>query len=180
MECHAVAGRRRDGDVEAHVGGGVGVALAETLGHVGDRGRHGREVVVRAAHGGERRGLALEHPAQICRGIVGHADLTLGDRVGAVLEAEIAAGGGRFNGIRYSGGWDDDPVIGNSHVASRGRACYRSAEFRAGLKRLFGLGLLFDAWIFHHQLAEVTELARAFPDGNIVLCHMGGVLGYGR
>ena len=70
-------------------------------------------------------------------------------------------------------------MIGNSHVA-KGPDVHRSAEFRAGLKRLFGLGLSFDAWIFHHQLAEVTELARAFPDGNIVLCHMGGVLGYGR
>ena len=118
-------------------------------------------------------------PTRICAGIVGHADLTLGDRVAGVLEAEIAAGGGRFKGIRYGAAWDDDPIIGNSHVA-KGPGVHRSSEFRAGLKRLFGLGLSFDAWIFHHQLAEVTELARAFPDGNIVLCHMGGVLGYGR
>ena len=116
---------------------------------------------------------------RVAAGIVGHADLTLGDRAAAVLEAEIAAGGGRFKGIRFGAAWDDDPVIGNSHVA-KGPAVHRGAEFRAGLKRLFGLGLSFDAWIFHHQLAEVTELARAFPDGNIVLCHMGGVLGYGR
>jgi predicted TIM-barrel fold metal-dependent hydrolase len=118
-------------------------------------------------------------PTRVCAGIVGHADLMLGDRVAAVLEAEIAAGGGRFKGIRFGAAWDDDPVIGNSHVA-KGPGVHRSADFRAGLKRLFGLGLSFDAWIFHHQLAEVTELARAFPDGNIVLCHMGGVLGYGR
>ncbi len=56
---------------------------------------------------------------------------------------------------------------------------HRNAGFRAGLKRLTALGLSFDAWIFHHQAAEVTELARAFPDANIVLCHMGGVLGHG-
>ena len=54
-------------------------------------------------------------PARICRGIVGFADLALGDRVAAVLEAQIAAGGGRFRGIRYSAGWDADPIIGNSH-----------------------------------------------------------------
>ena len=117
--------------------------------------------------------------ARVAAGIVGHADLTLGDRVAPVLEAEIAAGGGRFKGIRFGAAWDDDPVIGNSHVA-KGPDVHRSAAFRAGLKRLFGLGLSFDAWIFHHQIAEVTDLARAFPDGNIVLCHMGGVLGYGR
>ena len=57
-------------------------------------------------------------PARICRGIVGFADLALGDRVAAVLEAQIAAGGGRFRGIRYSAGWDADPIIGNSHGVS--------------------------------------------------------------
>src|SRR5262249_62393565 len=105
--------------------------------------------------------------------------LTRGERVAAVPEAEIATGNGRFKGIRFGAAWDDDPVIGNSHVA-KGPGVHRSAEFRAGLKRLFDLGLSFDAWVFHHQLDEVTELARAFPDGSIVLCHMGGVLGYGR
>jgi len=96
-----------------------------------------------------------------------------------VLEAEIAAGGGRFKGIRYGAAWDDDPIIGNSHVA-KGPGVHRSAQFRDGLKRLTRLGLSFDAWIFFHQVPEVTELARLYPDANIVLCHMGGVLGYGR
>jgi hypothetical protein len=38
-------------------------------------------------------------PAAICAGIVGHANLLLGDGARPVLEAEIAAGGGRFRGI---------------------------------------------------------------------------------
>src|SRR5262249_54327279 len=42
-------------------------------------------------------------PARVCAGIVGHADLTLGDRVAGVLEAEVAAGGGRFRGVRHGG-----------------------------------------------------------------------------
>jgi predicted TIM-barrel fold metal-dependent hydrolase len=121
----------------------------------------------------------LYGPTRICAGIVGHADLTLGDRVAGVLEAEIAAGGGRFKGIRYGAAWDDDPIIGNSHVA-KGPGVHRSAAFREGLKQLTKLGLSFDAWIFFHQVPEVTELARLYPDANIVLCHMGGVLGYGR
>ncbi len=118
-------------------------------------------------------------PVRVCAGIVGHADLTLGDRVAPVLEAEIAAGGGRFKGIRFGAAWDDDPIIGNSHVA-KGSGVHRSAAFRDGLKQLNRLGLSFDAWTFFHQVPEVTELARLYPDANIVLCHMGGVLGYGR
>ena len=38
---------------------------------------------------------------QVCAGIVGSADLTLGAPVEKVLDAMIAAGGGRFRGIRF-------------------------------------------------------------------------------
>lgn len=115
---------------------------------------------------------------KIAAGIVGFADLTLGDRAGAVLDAQVSAGGGRFKGVRFGAAWDADPVIGNSPVVS-GPGLYGSDPFRAGFKQLVKRGLSFDAWIFYTQLAEVTALARAFPDANIVLCHMGGLLGYG-
>ena len=117
-------------------------------------------------------------PTRICAGIVGFADLTLGDRVAPVLEAEIAAGGGRFRGIRHGAAWDADPIIGNSPV-SGGPGLYARADFRAGFARLAALGLSFDAWVFHTQIADVAALARAFPAANIVLCHMGSPLGYG-
>ena len=117
-------------------------------------------------------------PARICRGIVGFADLSLGERVAAVLEAQIEAGGGRFRGIRYSAGWDADPIIGNSHGVA-GPGLYRDPKVRAGLRELARLGLVLDAWVFHPQLGDAVELARAFPDASIVMCHMGGPLGYG-
>ena len=46
--------------------------------------------------------------ARVCAGIVGHADLALGGRVAGVLEAMIAAGGGRFRGIRFIAASDPD------------------------------------------------------------------------
>ena len=42
-------------------------------------------------------------PARIAAGIVGTADLRLGDAVAAVLDAHLVAGGGRFRGIRLGG-----------------------------------------------------------------------------
>jgi L-fuconolactonase len=60
-----------------------------------------------------------------------------------------------------------------------GPGLYGRPEFRAGMARLVALGLSFDAWIFYPQIAEVVDLARAFPQANIILCHMGGPLGYG-
>ncbi len=114
---------------------------------------------------------------RVAAGIVGYADLTLGERVEAVLEAQIRAGGGRFRGVRHSGNWDADPVIGNG---APGPDIYRRADFRAGLARLSALGLSLDAWVFFTQLSDVIDLARASPATNIIVGHVGGVLGYGR
>ena len=51
-----------------------------------------------------------------CAGIVSHVDLRRGAKAGAVFDAQIAAGNGRFKGIRYQTGWDADPGIRNSRT----------------------------------------------------------------
>jgi predicted TIM-barrel fold metal-dependent hydrolase len=117
-------------------------------------------------------------PTRVAAGIVGFADLTLGDRVEPVLEAHLRAGGGRFRGVRHSAAWDASDVIGNSAVAD-GPHVYRRPDFRAGLAVLTRLGLSLDAWVFHPQLADVVDLARAFPDTTIVLDHVGTPIGRG-
>ncbi len=50
---------------------------------------------------------------------------------------------------------------------------------REGFARLAPLGLSFDAWMYHTQLAELVDLARAFPETPIVLDHVGGPIGLG-
>jgi predicted TIM-barrel fold metal-dependent hydrolase len=120
----------------------------------------------------------LYGPTRVAAGIVGFADLTLGDRVEGVLQAQLRAGGGRFRGVRHSAAWDADTVIGNSSTAT-GPHLFASADFRAGLRRLTALGLSLDAWQFHPQLPDTIALARAFPNANIIVGHCGGPLGYG-
>ena len=118
-------------------------------------------------------------PAAICAGIVGHANLLLGDAARAVLEAEIAAGQGRFRGIRHSSAWDADPDVAHMY-ATRPKGLLLDSTFRKGFACLAPLGLSFDAWLFHPQIGELTDLARAFPDTRIVLDHCGGPVGIGR
>jgi predicted TIM-barrel fold metal-dependent hydrolase len=111
-----------------------------------------------------------------CAGIVGHANLLLGDGAAPVLEALIAAGNGRFKGIRHQGAWDADPeVLGPPFHAPP--ELYRDATFREGFKHLGKMGLTFDAWILEPQLPDVIDLARAFPDQPICLDHCGTPLG---
>jgi predicted TIM-barrel fold metal-dependent hydrolase len=117
-------------------------------------------------------------PAAICAGIVGHVDLLLGEGARPVLEAEIAAGGGRFRGIRHSSAWDADADVAGMY-ATRPKGLLLDATFRKGFACLAPLGLSFDAWLFHPQIGDLIDLARAFPDTRIVLDHCGGPVGLG-
>jgi L-fuconolactonase len=117
-------------------------------------------------------------PTQACAAIVSRADLSEGAAVREVLEAHIAAGNGRFRGIRHAAAHDPSPEIRESHTRPPA-GLLGSEGFRAGFRQLADLGLTFDAWVFHPQIDEVTDLARAFPDASIILDHVGGVLGIG-
>jgi L-fuconolactonase len=118
-------------------------------------------------------------PAKVCAGIVGHADLMLGAAVREVLEAHIAAGGGRFRGIRHISVWDEDPVLMNP-AYNPPRGMLGEARFREGFARLAPLDLSFDAWLLHPQIGELAALAHAFPETRIVLDHVGGPVGIQR
>ena len=70
----------------------------------------------------------LYGPARVAAGIVGTADLSLGDAVQAVLDAQIAVGGGRFRGIRRSAAWDADPACPCS-ASTPAPACSSATTF---------------------------------------------------
>jgi L-fuconolactonase len=133
------------------------------------------ETVNRLAESFEAR---APHPFRPSAAIVGFADLTRADEVRAVLQSHLQAAPGRFRGVRHAAGWDASPQIRNSHTHPPA-ALYAEPAFRAGFAHLATLGLSFDAWQYHPQLAEVTALARAFPEVQIILNHCGGPLGVG-
>jgi L-fuconolactonase len=116
--------------------------------------------------------------AKVCAGIVGHADLTLGAAVESVLQAMITAGGGRFRGIRFIAATHPDQAAWGSAVI-RPSGLLLDQRVREGFARLAPLGLSFDAWLYHTQLDELIDLARAFPETPIVLDHVGGPIGLG-
>ena len=112
-----------------------------------------------------------------CAGIIGHADLTRGAGIRDVLEAHITAGGGRFKGIRFSTALDGDITI--TPVPPM-KDIMMTPAWRQGFAQLAPLGLTFDALVFHSQLDQLTDLARAFPETRIILDHVGCPLGIGR
>ena len=131
------------------------------------------EFVASVAEEAERRNART----RACAAIVGYADLRLGDRVDAVLEEHLTAGGGRFRGIRH--GAARHPDLSASITTPPPLGLMGEASFRAGFARLAKHGLSFDAWQYHTQLDELLDLARQFPDVPIVINHVGGPLGVG-
>lgn len=115
---------------------------------------------------------------RMAAGIVGFADLTLGEAVVDVLHEHVESGRGRFRGIRHASGFDADERIRNSHTDPPA-GLYGQPAFREGLAALGETGLIFEAWLYHPQLPELVDLARAHPDVTIVLDHIGGPLGIG-
>jgi predicted TIM-barrel fold metal-dependent hydrolase len=115
---------------------------------------------------------------RIAAGIVGTANLRLGEAVGEVLDAHLAAGGGRFRGIRLGATWDASKAVPN-HRTNPPQGLLMRQDFRAGFAELAPRHLTFEAWCYHHQIPEVTALAQAFPDTTIILDHFGGPIGIG-
>ena len=101
-------------------------------------------------------------------GIVGHADLCLGDAVEDVLRAHEVAGRGRFRGVRFTTAWDAFPM--NNNAARAG--IMGEPEFRRGVRKLGAMGHSYDVMCFHTQLGELVDLARACPEVTIVANHL--------
>lgn len=172
------------GEMEADMAGGHNV-----LGTVFVEGRWGYredgdpalqplgETEIMAAVAQEYARGTMERP-RIAAAIVGRVELVLGERAGEILDRHIEAAQGRFRGVRNTSAWHEDPQARGSVVLPP-RHLLSDEGFRKGFAELARRGLVFDAWMYHTQLDELVDLARAFPDATIVLDHIGGPIGIG-
>jgi predicted TIM-barrel fold metal-dependent hydrolase len=130
-------------------------------------------------------GEAERSATHVMGGIVAHADLrlasldsSLDSSLDRVLDAHVAAGNGRFRGVRHAGSHALHPDV----LMIPGRApagLYSDESFRAGVTRLGERGLTYDTWHYHYQNRDFLELARAVPGTTMVLDHFGTPLGVG-
>ena len=131
------------------------------------------EFVASVAAEAERRGTKTK----VCAGIVGHVDFRIGDQVDEVLRAHTEAGGGRFRGIRQVTARHHRILASIATPPAFGLMA--EPAFRRGFAWLEKHKLSFDAWLYHTQIDQLVDLARAFPGVPIVLNHVGGPLGAG-
>ena len=107
--------------------------------------------------------------------IVGTADLTHGAPIAELLDAQQAASRERFRGIRLSTKWDPDEELNHGRYVVPPHLL-QDTDFRAGFAMLAPRELSFDALVYHPQIPELVDLARAFPDTRIILNHIGGLV----
>lgn len=115
-------------------------------------------------------------PARLCAGIVGSLDMMLGDRSIPVLEAHVAAGNGRFRGIRGRTAYHESRDV---QTLPTPPGVLKEAATRKTISCIEKLGLSLDIWCFHTQLAEVIDVCKTFPSLPIVVNHVGGPIGIG-
>ncbi len=109
-------------------------------------------------------------PSLAAAAIVGHADLKLGEGVEPVLEALQAASPNRFKGIRHNVTWSPDPALENRES----EGILANSQFRSGARVLAKTGLSLDTMLSFPQLPELAEFAKAVPELQIILNHIGG------
>ena len=124
--------------------------------------------------------LTANHPdSPPIAGIIGHTNLADAAHLDEVLDAQTAAAGGRFRGIRDALARATEPeVMMIAGMSPAGK--YADPSFQAGVRRLGERGLTYDSWHYHHQNHEFIELARAVPDTTMVLDHFGTPCGVGQ
>ena len=115
---------------------------------------------------------------RVATGIVGSANLRLGDAVAPVLEAHMAASPQRFRGIRHRAAWADLSVTPNRSPNALEHVLL-DPDFRKGYAHLRTYGLSFEGWLYHTHIADLTDLAKTFPDTTIILNNLGGPIGIG-
>jgi L-fuconolactonase len=123
---------------------------------------------------------AKDAPHDLAVGILGAADLLMGNAIEPVLEAHVEAAKGRFRGVRLRVAYDDDPEAGYHEIGYRNEDILDRPELLEAARLMARMGLVLDFWAFHPQLEDVKTFARKVPDLQIVLDHVGGPLGVGR
>ena len=115
--------------------------------------------------------------SQVCAALFGSADPMLGQALGEVLDLQMSRAPDRYRGIRPIVAADPNGALDPWPSAPSGQMA--SAAFHAGVRQLASRNLSLDLWVFHHQIPEVTALARAVPELSIILDHIGTPLGLG-
>lgn len=115
---------------------------------------------------------------RVAAGIIGHANLTFGSRIGELLDRCIEVAPNRYRGVRHvTLDYPDDRPFKFIMTYRPPAGLLETPGFPLGLAELERRGLTFDAAIYDPSLPRLTELVDQFPGLTFVLNHMGIAIG---
>jgi predicted TIM-barrel fold metal-dependent hydrolase len=117
---------------------------------------------------------------KVCAGITGNGDLMAPiAELDELLDAHVAAGKGRFRGIRAKAFVAFDPMSGGFVLPPDAERVVDRDDFKAGMASLTRRGLSLDLVCLHPNLRHVARLARNFPDTTIIINHLAPIADLG-
>jgi predicted TIM-barrel fold metal-dependent hydrolase len=133
------------------------------------------EFIAAAGEASDRAGNA----PRICAGITGAGDLKMGTaKVDELLDAHIAAGRGRFSGLRANIFVTFDSATLAMRPLPGWERAVDDPDFMSGVMRLARRGLALDLVSGHVHLEHVARLAGRIPEAVIVLNHLAPMVGF--
>lgn len=118
---------------------------------------------------------SIKSDIEVAAGIVGFADLTLGNEVAPILESHLAAGKNRFRGIRFI------PLRNYGNIETpKIKSLLSDTNFQEGLTNLHKYDLTYELMVRPYQFVELAELARRFADIPIIVDHIGWAIYIGQ
>jgi L-fuconolactonase len=117
-------------------------------------------------------------PCQVCAAIIGHANLTFGSQVGALLDRCLEAAPDRFRGVRHvTIDYPDERPFKYVMTYKPPAGVMDTEGFPLGLAEVEKRGLTFDTGIFDPSLPKLAAMVDRFPNLTFVLNHMGIAVG---
>jgi len=115
---------------------------------------------------------------QVCAGIIGHANMTFGSKIGELLDASLSIAPNRFRGVRHvTLDYPDDRPFKYIMTYKPPSGILETEGFPLALAELDKRGLTFDVAVFDPGLPRITELVDQFPNLTFVLNHLGIAIG---
>jgi len=152
IECHSMY--RADGPIELRPVGETEFAAG---------------VAARSASG-------LYGQSRLCAAIVAHADFSLGANFDALIDAHLAASGGRLRGFRGRVSHHPDPEINKWQTPPGVLAQSCSLQAMAAMA---DRGMSLDVWAYQSQHDDLAMACEHVPALQIVIDHTAGVMGCG-
>lgn len=111
-------------------------------------------------------------------GIIGHANLTFGARIGELLDRCMSAAPDRYRGIRHvTLDYPDERPYQFIMTYRPPSGILDNPEVPAALAELQKRGLSYDAAVYDYGLPRLTEVIDRFPDLTVILNHIGNFVG---